>query len=146
MKHITQQFVLCLVALVFTATAHPVSAAPQHSGIQGQSIFYWGPVSLPPQPIGQPVIRVYPVATSFAVVSSHSGQIVAQISTDRNGNFSVALHPGRYTIVPADLPDSLFCSLETPEAFEVTVRPRQVTNASFTYLADCPGIPAFPVP
>jgi hypothetical protein len=72
--------------------------------------------------------------------------VVAQVTSDANGDFSLALHPGRYIIVPADLPDTLFCSYATPEPFEVTVRPRQVSGAGFTYIADCHGIGGNPIP
>jgi len=72
--------------------------------------------------------------------------VVARVTSDSNGNFSLALRPGRYIIVPADLPDTLFCSYETPEPFEVTVRPWRVSGAGFTYIGECGGIIGTPAP
>jgi len=71
--------------------------------------------------------------------------VVAQVTSAANGDFSLALHPGRYIIVPADLPDSSFCSFATPEPFEVTVRAREFSGAGFTYIAGCsPGVVGIP--
>jgi len=71
------------------------------------------------------------------VLSYHSGKVVAEVSTDANGAFAFPLNPGRYIIVPGDLLTSQFCHFRTPEPFEVTVRPREIIGAGFTYIEHC---------
>jgi hypothetical protein len=89
------------------------------------------------------------VATSFTVLAAQSGRVVEEVTTDANGDFLVALNPGRYTIVPSTLPVNPFgpfCSIETPRPFELTVRPRVISGAGFTYIGICHGIGGTPSP
>lgn len=151
MKHRIQRLTCGLALLMWAAAPLASMSAPAHTGIGGQTFIYRGPVfpdpgGVFPGPIGQPIVRHFPVATSFTVLAERSGRVLAEVTTDANGDFFIALHPGRYIIVPADLPDTLFCSHETPEPFDVTVRPRQVSGAGFTYITDCHGIIGTPAP
>jgi len=72
------------------------------------------------------VVWSFPVATTFTVLSFHSGKVVAEVTTDANGAFALPLNRGRYIIVPGDLLTSQFCHFQTPEPFEVTVRPHEI--------------------
>ena len=118
-------------------------AAPQQSGIQGRTHIYSGPLfDGPPPPVFPAVVTTFPVATTFTVLSARTGRVVADASSDVNGNFKVALPPGPYVIVPDAITETLFCSYQTPEPFEVIVRPKDFAGAGFTYIADCHGISA----
>ena len=125
---------LCLGAVLPLAS----NAAPPHCGIQGRTHVYIGPILTGPPPwIVPAVVRLFPVATTFKVVSAQSGRLVARGSSDANGDFKLPLPPGRYVVVPDELPNTLFCMHQTPEPFEVTVQPHSFSGAGFTYLATC---------
>jgi len=144
MKSKLRSLALGFAVLLTAASPLTSMSAPANTGIRGRTHIFTGPFF--PGPVAPTVVTSFPVATSFTVMAAGSGRIVAQVTSDDNGDFSLSLNPGLYIIVPADLPDTLFCSYETPEPFEVTVRPRQVSGAGFTYVADCPPIIATPAP
>jgi hypothetical protein len=122
------------------------SAVPRDTGIQGRTHVYTGPLFYGPPPVVVPtVVTMFPVATTFTVVSAHSGRVVACGSSDADGNFRLPLPPGRYMVVPDDLSNTFFCFYRTPEPFEVTVRPGEFTGAGFTYVASCRFIVIDPV-
>jgi hypothetical protein len=129
--------VTLLLALPFTSVATP------QSGIQGRTHIYSGPLfDGPPPAVFPAVVTTFPVAATFTVLSARTGRVVAQASSDVNGNFKVALPPGPYVIVADAIAETFFCSYHTPEPFEVTVRPKDFAGAGFTYIADCHGISA----
>ena len=140
MKCRKQQFTFGLAALLLAAAILPSLSAPArvHTGIQGRTHVFTGPFF--PGPVAPAVVTTFPVSTSFTVLVARTDRVVAEVTTDANGDFLLALPPGRYTIVPGDLEENQFCSLETPEAFEVVVKPRRISGAGFTYIADCPPI------
>lgn len=141
MKLIIRHVSLIVATILLAAAPLDSSAAPRHSGIAGRVHVFTGPIwDGPPRLVIPMNVTSFPIATTFTVLSSRSGRVVAHGSSDANGDFSVALRPGRYIIVPADLPETLFCSFETPEPFEVTVRPHRVSGAGFTYIGECHGI------
>ena len=144
MKLTLRHLSLAVAAILLAAAPLDSSAAPRHTGIHGRTHVFTGPVF--PGPVVPAVVTSFPVATTFTVLSSRTGRVVAQVTSDANGDFSFALHPGRYIIVPADLPDTLFFTYETPEPFEVTVRPRRFSGAGFTYIADRRAIRGTPTP
>ena len=147
MKNSFRYFRLGSAILLLAALPLISTAAPPHCGIQGRTHVYSGPIFVGPPPAVSPaVVTIFPVATTFTVVSVRSGRVVAYGSSDSNGNFRLPLSPGRYIVVPDEISDTLFCSYRTPEPFEVTVRPGAFTGAGFTYIANCHRIiiPHFP--
>ena len=81
-----------------------------------------------------------PVATSFTVLSAHSGREVGRFSTDTDGAYTIALPPGKYVVVPDDLTVGAFPfsqSLSTG-SFEVTVKAKQFSYALILYYHDGP--------
>ena len=61
---------------------------------------------------------------------------MSRVTTDASGNFSVALHPGKYLLVPDDL--RTFCSSLSVAPMEVTVHPRELTTRNIFYFQDGP--------
>ena len=142
MTHRIQRLTSGLALLLLAAAPLTSMSEPAHTGIRGRTHIFKGPFF--PGPVAPTIVTSFPVAATFTVLSSRTGRVVAEVTSDANGDFSLALHPGRYTIVPADLPDTWFCTYQTPEPFEVEVRPREVSGAGFTYIADCPPISGTP--
>src|SRR4051812_36436662 len=101
----------------------PVSVAgPAQTGIEGEAFLY---VSYGPPVEIEPGIWVdagdvqLPVVTSVTIYSSNSAREVSRVATDANGKFSVALHPGKYVLVPDEL--KTFCSSLSVDPIEITV-------------------------
>ncbi len=128
------------IALTLSLTTLVASATPPNTGIEGRTFVYFGPIGPPIGPVVPAVVWALPVATTFTVLSYHSGKVVARGSTDSNGDFALPLNPGRYIIVPAPLVTTQFCFYQTPHPFEVTVRPHVISYAGFTYVGNCHGI------
>lgn len=147
MKKATQIVKLTLATLLFTATAPMLQAAPRHTGIQGQAalyISYGTPTLFEAEPglwLGITVGDIMtPVATSFSVLSAHSGRELGHFSTEADGAFTVSLPPGRYVVVPDDLTVSGFPFAQSIStgSFEVTVRAKNFTYALILYYNDGP--------
>src|SRR5215468_985346 len=100
MKKTVQKINLAVVSLL-VASISPVLGAPAHTGIQGRAalyISYGTPVEIGPGfwvGVGDVML---PVATSFSVLSAHSGHQVGRFSTDAEGAFSISLPPGKYVV------------------------------------------------
>jgi hypothetical protein len=95
--------VLGLVGSVYSPKASAVrltSSVTQLKGPQGvNGQVLYGPIS----PVCGGEIACYmPVQTSVTVMNSR-GKTVATVATDENGNFSVKLKPGLYTLKNGDL-------------------------------------------
>lgn len=95
-----QRHKLSIVLIFFATTLFAgalgsiMSANATETGVRG--IVMWGPLKPGPEKMGQSIEA--PLAATFAVLSE-DGQI-AQFTTDRMGQFELALPPGDYTIVP----------------------------------------------
>ena len=147
MKPTLRQATLVIAALLLVLAVFDMPAAPRPTSIQGRTLIYTGPIfDGPPPPVLPAVVTTFPVSTTFTVLMSRTGRVVAHVTSDANGDFAVSLRPGRYIILPADLPDSLTCSYTTPQPFKVTVRPRRVSGAGLTYIGDCHSIIGTPTP
>ena len=77
-----------------------------------------------------------PVATALTVYSSNTGREVSRVTSDASGRFTVALHPGKYVLVPDDL--ETFCSSLSVDPIEVTVQAREFTISNIFYFEDGP--------
>jgi len=137
-KKIIQTLRLGLAAVLLATTAPALLAAPPNTGIQGRAalyISYGTPVEVEPGVwlgVGDVML---PVATSFTVLSAHSGHEVGHFTTDANGAFTVSLTPGKYVIVPDTLTFQGFpfsASIPTG-SFEVTVSAKKYTYALILY-------------
>jgi hypothetical protein len=143
MKTINQTLKLGLAALLFAMTSSTLQAAPPHTGIQGRAalyISYGTPVEIEPGVwlgVGDVML---PVATSFRVLSAHSGHEVGRFSADADGAFTVSLPPGKYVVIP----DTLifggfpFAQSISTGSFEVTVSAKKFTYALILYYHDGP--------
>ena len=143
MKKTIQIMRLAVVTLLFATAPVVLEAAPPGAGIQGRAalyISYGRPVEIEPGLWLSPGDVMMPVATSFTVLSAHSGREVGRFSTDTDGAFSISLPPGKYVVVADDLTIGAFpfsASLSTG-SFEVTVRAKQFSYALILYYDDGP--------
>jgi hypothetical protein len=131
---------IALAAILFATTASALLAAPPDTGIQGQAVLYisYGtPVEVEPGVWLSVGDVMFPVSTSFGVLSAHSGHAVGRFSTDAGGAFTVSLPPGKYVVVPDTLTFPFGCSVPTA-SFEVTVRAKQFTPAVIFYYQNGP--------
>ena len=138
MKKKIQILRLGLAALLIATTSPASLAATPNTGIEGQAalyISYGTPVEVEPGVwlgVGDVML---PVATSFSVLSAHSGQEVGRFSTDASGAFTMSLPPGKYVVVPETLSFGgfPFAHSVSTGSFEVTVSARQFTYALILY-------------
>jgi hypothetical protein len=145
MRYTMERLSLPLAALILLAAPGTTVPAPPHTGIQGNAFIFRGPIWIGPPPIfAPPVVRIFPVATSFSVLSAVSGREVTHVVTDTNGAFRVLLPPGRYVLVPDPLPPPSGCGDATP--IEVTVQAREFTGVTITYLCSWQIIIGIPTP
>ena len=143
MKKKIQILGLALAALLFTTPTPVLQAAPADTGIQGRSalyISYGTPVEVEPGlwvGVGDVML---PVATSFRVLSAHSGHEVGRFSVDVEGDFTVSLPPGKYVIVPDTLIFGVgpFAQSVSTDSFEVTVSAKKFTYALILYYHEGP--------
>ena len=122
---------LGLAALLLAITVHSLSAAPPQTGIRGQTFIYQPGFAVEVSPgvwIGDPGFS-FGWPASFRVLSAHSGREVARVTSGSDGSFEVSLPPGKYVVVP----DSFAWYAPTTTSFEVTVRPKQLTQAFIYY-------------
>lgn len=130
-----------LAAATFLLIAMPSisMAAPAQSGIEGQTflyISYGAPIEVEPGVwIGIGAVQL-PAATALTVYSSDTGREASRATTDASGRFAVALHPGKYLLVPDDL--RTFCSSLAVDPIEVTVHAREFTMQNIFYFQDGP--------
>ncbi len=140
MKQKSQILKVALAALVLAVAAPGLRAAPPETGIQGYAalyVSYGAPVEVEPGVWVGPGDVMMPVATSFSVLSAHSGHEVGRFATDANGEFTLSLPPGRYVIVPNALTFPFGCSVPAG-SFEVTVRAKEFAPALILYYQDGP--------
>jgi hypothetical protein len=144
MKQTIQTLRLGLAAFLFATTSSTLLAAPPNTGIQGQAVLYisYGtPVEEEPGVwVGVGDVQL-PVATSFSILSAHSGHkvghLVGHFTTDAAGAFTVSLTPGKYVVVPDALTFPFGGSVPTG-SFEVTVRAKKFSPALILYYHDGP--------
>ena len=75
--------------------------------------------------------------STFTILSAKNGREEGRVATDSSGGFDVALHPGKYVLVPETLRMAFGCEVAgTP--IEVTVGPRDFTLANIFYFQDGP--------
>ncbi len=107
------RLILCLGICAICSTPGPLPAEGHHqSGIVGQAIirshFIFvqppGPFGLPsPVPVTPPLsVPDQPIQTHVRIYSE-AGVLVSDALTDANGQFSLPLKPGTYTVVPYPL-------------------------------------------
>ena len=140
MKHTIQRLTLGLAALLPVIAPLAATAAPLHTGIRGQAsvtISYGTPVEIAPGVWAGPPSVQLPAVTALTVLSARTGHRVGRVTTDANGTYALALHPGKYVLVPDTLTLAIGCSVET-EPLEIAVRPRQVTQANVFYFRNGP--------
>jgi len=139
MKKIMKRIVLGIGALL-VVTPTMLSGASGQSGIRGTVyvyVSYGGPIEVGPGLwIGNPGVQL-PVASAFTILSAKNGREEGRVVTDSSGAFSVALHPGKYVLVPEILKIPLGCEVPA-EPMEVTVGPRDFTLANIFYFQDGP--------
>jgi len=114
-------------------------ATPPQSGIEGQAflyISYGSPIETAPGIFVSVGDMQLPVATALTVYSSNTGREVSRITSDASGGFKVALHPGKYVLVPDDV--ETLCSSLSVDPIEVTVHPREFTTSNIFYFQDGP--------
>jgi hypothetical protein len=131
MKPTIQILRLGLMALLLAMPTHSLLAAPPHTGIRGQALIFCPGFAVEVAPgvwYGVGSITL-PVVSSFTVLSAHSGREVGHFATDSAGAFEVSLPPGKYVVVP----DPLFGASVPTGSLEITVKPRQFTEAIITY-------------
>lgn len=138
MRKTIQILGLGLATLWFATTSPALLAAPPDTGIQGQAalyISYGTPVEVAPGVwVGVGDVML-PVATSFSVLSAHSGHEVGRFSADASGAFTLSLPPGKYVIVPDALTFGSFPFAHSVStgSFEVTVSAKKFTYALVLY-------------
>src|SRR5262245_26239143 len=100
MKRTIKSLMLTL-AITFGGPTFNSLPTPPHTGIQGQSFVYisYGWTELEPGVWVGPGDVQLPVASTFTILSAHNGREVAQVTTDADGRYSVALPPGDYVVV-----------------------------------------------
>src|SRR5437867_3826184 len=112
MKHTIRLLLMLPVAVWLSPDPIPALGAPPHTGIQGRATVC-SPCGVFPGPPFPGTIA--PVQTTVTIVSAHNGRSVAQVTTDSNGYFKIALPPGRYVLVPDSPPwpsePELVCAL-----------------------------------
>jgi hypothetical protein len=143
MKKKIHIFRLSLAALLFAAASPALRAAPPDTGLQGRSalyISYGRPVEVEPGlwvGVGDVML---PVATTFRVLSAHSGHEVGRFAVDGDGAFTVSLPPGKYVIVPDTLVFGVgpFAQSVSTDSFEVTVSAKKFTYALILYYQEGP--------
>src|SRR5256885_17156990 len=111
MKNFLRPLTLAAATFLLITTPRVCLAAQPHSGIEGQTflyISYGQPIEIAPGIFVSVGDIQLPVASALTVYSSNTGREVSRVTTDASGKFTVALHPGKYVLVPDDL--ETFCS------------------------------------
>ena len=143
MKKTIQILRFSTVVLLLATTQFVLQAEPPGTGIQGRAalyISYGTPMEIEPGVWVSPGDVMTPVATSFSVLSAHSGREVGRFSTDTDGAFTISLPPGKYVLVPDDLTVAAFPfsqSLST-SSFELTVNAKKFSYALILYYHEGP--------
>ena len=139
MKRIMKQIMLGLGMLLVLAPMTPSGASGQ-GGIRGTVylyISYGVPIEVAPGLwIGSPSVQ-FPVASAFTILSAKNGREEGRVVTEASGAFTVALHPGKYVLVPEILKIPLGCEVPA-EPMEVAVGARDFTLANIFYFQDGP--------
>jgi len=141
MKPGIQILKLGLAALLVTMPAHSLLAAPPHTGIRGQALFFYPGFAVEVEPgvwVGDGGFTM-PMATSFTILSAHSKREVGHFSTDAGGAFEVSLPPGKYVFVP----DTAFGLAPTPGSLEVTVTAKHYTEVAVYYESSPISVPGW---
>jgi hypothetical protein len=102
-------------------------AASPHNGIQGKAVVVGSSA-------GGPVM--IPVQTSFTVTWIKTGRQVANVTTDADGAFGLALQPGIYALLPA--PVHYGSCVLTAGPIAVVVNKKEFTPVTISYTA-CPN-------
>jgi hypothetical protein len=144
MKRSIQILRLALAALLFATTSPALLAAPPNTGIQGKAALYVSsgkPVEIAPGLWADAGDLMFPVATSFNILSARSGHKVGHFTVDASGAFTVLLPPGKYIVVPDTLTIRGFPFAESvsTDSFAVTVRARKLTYALILYYQEGPS-------
>ena len=82
-----------------------------------------------PHHINASECETQPVESALLIVLDSEGQEVTRISSDRSGQFSVRVQPGRYYLVPMPVPGLM----GTPEQLEVTADQMSSTPVTIQY-------------
>jgi hypothetical protein len=138
MKQRSLWVLLAFAALFLATTASTSLASPPDTGIQGTSqlyISYGVPTEVEPGVFVSPGDLMFPVSTSFTVLSAHSNREIGRFTTGSDGAFSLALPPGKYVLVPDTLTFGItpFSQSFRTDSFEVTVSARKFTYALILY-------------
>ena len=107
---------LCLIVVTFSVivSCTGINIAEQEWAILRGEIVA-GPTC--PHHIDASECKTQPVESALLIVLDSEGQEVTRIKSDRSGEFSVRVKPGRYYLVPMPVPGLM----GTPEQLEVTV-------------------------
>ena len=138
MKKKIQILRLGLAALLLATTSPALLAAPPNTGIEGRAalyISYGTPIEVEPGVwlgVGDVML---PVATTFRVLSAHTGHEIRRFSIDASGAFTMSLPPGKYVIVPDTLSFGgfPFAHSVSTGSFEVTVSAKKFKYALILY-------------
>ena len=122
---------LGLVVLLLAISVHSLLAAPPHTGVRGQALYYYPGFFVEVEPglwLGDGGFTM-PMAASFTIFSEHSNRRIGHFATDAGGAFEVSLPPGKYVLVP----DTPFGLAPTPGSLEVTVTAKHYTEVAVYY-------------
>jgi|SRR5438105_1875146 len=139
MKSVLRPITLAAAIFLLITTPGVCVAAPPQSGIEGQAflyVSYGSPIEIAPGFFVSVGDVQLPVATTLTVYSGNTGREVSRVTTDASGKFAVALHPGKYVLVPDDV--ETFCSSVSVDPIEITVQPREFTISNIFYFEDGP--------
>ena len=139
MKSVLRPITLAAASFLLIIVPRLSVAGPPHSGIEGQTflyVFYGSTIEIAPGFFVSVGDVQLPVATTLTVYSGNTGREVSRVTTDASGKFAVALHPGKYVLVPDDV--EAFCSSVSVDPIEITVQPREFTISNIFYFEDGP--------
>ncbi len=131
---------LALAGFVFSTLIQPSLAAPQQTGIRGQTLIYQPGFWVEVEPgvwLGDGGFS-FGWPASFAVLSAHSGREITHVSSGTDGSFEVSLPPGKYVVVP----DTTNWHSPIVDSFEVTVTAKRYTDVFIYYQAQVIIFPA----
>lgn len=133
------RFCLIVIAALVIASCASIGASEiNFVTLRGQVIA--GPAC--PDQINMSGCENQPVEGALLSVLDSEGQEVTQVSSDKSGQFSVKLQPGRYYLVPRPVPGLMW----TPGKLEVVVDKMSLTPITIKYDTGIRSVTPPPLP